>query len=458
MWTYLAGSAIDASTSSRLHARLHARLTVPTSLRSSLCPMPSATSCPCSPVVETRGAGLPRHVTLPGDRVPSDLLARSSVPRSGTRGRPPHEVAAAPTLPGGDRRGRDAAWWHRQRRLPRGLAPHGEGVRGRDRRRGGGPGGGGPRAAVARRQGRGVPRLPRYPGGRMNRLAAILGDKTPVVLDGGMGTLLQDRGLTDGGAGELWNVEQPEVVRESHEAYARAGARILTTNTFGGSRPRLQMHGLEHRVHELNRAAAAIASAVADAHGALVAGDLGPTGELMAPLGTMDADAVREVFAEQLVGLRDGGIDLVLIETMSDLAEVRAAVDAAREVVPELPVIATLSFDTNLRTMMGVRPADAVRTLAQAGVDAVGANCGRGPGEMEAIAAQMVEARPPGLLLAAQSNAGLPQVVGDHFEYDASPSDLGEHARALHKLGVDLIGACCGSTPDHIAAIQEAIG
>ncbi|MFL6134088.1 MAG: homocysteine S-methyltransferase family protein, partial [Nocardioidaceae bacterium] len=225
-----------------------------------------------------------------------------------------------------------------------------------------------------------------------------------------------------------------------------------------GSRPRLQMHGLEDRVHELNRAAATIARAVADAHGALVAGDLGPTGELMAPLGTMDADAAREVFAEQLVGLRDGGIDLVLIETMSDLAEVQAAVDAARDVVPELPVIATLSFDTNLRTMMGVRPADAVTTLAQTGVDAVGANCGRGPGEMEAIAAQMVEARPTGLLLAAQSNAGLPQVVGDHFEYDASPSDLGEHARALHKLGIDLIGGCCGSTPDHIAAIQDAIG
>jgi 5-methyltetrahydrofolate--homocysteine methyltransferase len=292
----------------------------------------------------------------------------------------------------------------------------------------------------------------------VNRLAAMLGDETPVILDGGMGTLLQDRGLTDGGAGELWNVERPEVVRESHEAYARAGARILTTNTFGGTRPRLQMHGLEHRVHELNRAAAAIARSVADAHGALVAGDVGPTGELMAPLGAMDAEAAREIFAEQLRGLRDGGIDLVLIETMSDLAEVQAAADAAREVVPGLPVIATLSFDTNLRTMMGVRPADAVTTLAQAGVDAVGANCGRGPGEMEAIAAQMVEARPPGLLLVAQSNAGLPQVVGDHFEYDASPSDLAEHARALHKLGIDLIGACCGSTPDHIAAIQDAIG
>lgn len=292
----------------------------------------------------------------------------------------------------------------------------------------------------------------------MNRLAALLGDDSPVVLDGGMGTLLQDRGLTDGGAGELWNVERPEVVRECHEAYARAGARILTTNTFGGTRPRLQMHGLEDRVHELNLAGAALARSVADAHGVLVAGGLGPTGELMAPLGTMDADAAREIFAEQLRGLRDGGIDLVLVETMSDLAEVRAAVDAAREVVPTLPVIATLSFDTNLRTMMGVRPADAVAMLAEAGVEAVGANCGRGPGEMEAIAAQMAEARPTGLLLAAQSNAGLPQVVGDHFEYDASPSDLAEHARALQKLGVDLIGACCGSTPDHTAAIREALG
>jgi 5-methyltetrahydrofolate--homocysteine methyltransferase len=292
----------------------------------------------------------------------------------------------------------------------------------------------------------------------VNRLTALLGAGTPVVLDGGMGTLLQDRGLTDGGSGELWNVERPEVVRECHEAYARAGARLLTTNTFGGTRPRLRMHGLEDRVHELNAAAAAIARSVADAHGLLVAGGLGPTGELMAPLGSMEADEARDLFAEQLRGLRDGGIDVVLIETMSDLAEVLAAVEAARVVVPDAPVIATLSFDTNLRTMMGVRPADAVAALADAGVDAVGANCGRGPAEMEQIAAQLAQARPDGLLLVAQSNAGLPQVVGDHFEYDASPGDLAEHARALQELGIDLIGACCGSTPEHIAAIHAALG
>ncbi len=291
----------------------------------------------------------------------------------------------------------------------------------------------------------------------MNRLAALLGEAGPFLLDGGMGTLLQDSGLVDGGAGELWNVEKDEVIRASHEAYAVAGSRILTTNTFGGTRPRLEMHGLEDRLQELNRAAAEIARSVADAHGSLVAGDLGPTGELLAPLGAMDAAQAQAFFEDQLLGLREGGIDLVLIETMSDLAEVEAAVAAARAVVPTAPIMATLSFDTNLRSMMGVRPGDAVRQLAALGVDAVGANCGRGPAEMETIAAQLVEARPDGLLLVAQSNAGLPQVVGDHFEYDAPPAELAAHAVVLRDLGIDLIGACCGSTPEHIAAMREAL-
>lgn len=291
----------------------------------------------------------------------------------------------------------------------------------------------------------------------MNRLSALLDGRSPVMLDGGMGTLLQDEGLEGGAAGELWNVERPDVIRACHERYAEAGATILTTNTFGGSRPRLEMHGLADRLHELNQAAAEIARSVGDAHGTLVAGGLGPTGELMAPLGAMDHDAAQSLFEEQLRGLRDGGIDLVLIETMSDLAEMRAAVDAAGAVVPDLPIIATMSFDTNLRTMMGVRPGDAVTTLAAAGVDAVGANCGRGPVEMEEIAAQLVAARPEGLLLVAQSNAGLPQVVGDHFEYDAGPEALAQHAVVLRELGIDIIGACCGSTPAHISAMHEVL-
>lgn len=291
----------------------------------------------------------------------------------------------------------------------------------------------------------------------MNRLRELLGDTGPVLLDGGMGTLLQEHGLDDGGSGELWNIEHSGVIEQIHEEYAAAGARVLTTNTFGGTRPRLAMHGLDDRVHELNAAGAAIATRVARRHGVLVAGDLGPTGELLAPLGALEPDGARALFEEQLVGLRDGGIDIVLVETMSDLAEVAAAVEAARRVVPDLPVIATLSFDTNLRTMMGVRPDDAVTVLAEAGVDAVGANCGRGPGEMEQIAGLLALARADGVLLVAQSNAGLPQLVGDRFVYDASPEALADHARALRDLGVDLVGACCGSTPAHIAAMGQAL-
>ncbi|MEO6512385.1 MAG: homocysteine S-methyltransferase family protein [Nocardioides sp.] len=291
----------------------------------------------------------------------------------------------------------------------------------------------------------------------MNRLRALLGGDDTVLLDGGMGTLLQESGLDDGGSGELWNVDRPEVIGRIHEAYAAAGARILTTNTFGGTRPRLAMHGLEDRVHELNRAGAAVATKVARRHGILVAGDLGPTGELLSPLGTMEPEQAQELFAEQLRGLAEGGLDVVLIETMSDLGEVTAAVEAARQVVPDAPIIATLSFDTNLRSMMGVRPADAVTALAAAGVTAVGANCGRGPEEMLQIAEQLTQARDGGLLVVAQSNAGLPVLVGDRFEYDASPAELADHARALRGLGVDLIGACCGSTPEHIAAMSEAL-
>lgn len=228
----------------------------------------------------------------------------------------------------------------------------------------------------------------------MNRLAAVLGADRPVVVDGGMGTLLQDSGLEDGNPGEPWNLENPDAVRAAHAAYAEAGARLLTTNTFGGTRPRLDMHGLGDHIGEVNRSAARLARSVADEHGLLVAGDLGPTGELLAPLGTLTREEAQALFAEQLTALVEGGIDLVLVETLSDLGEADAALAAAREVAPGLPVAVTVSFDTNVRTMMGVRPGDAVVHLAAAGADAMGANCGRGPEEMEIIAAEMAKAPP----------------------------------------------------------------
>lgn len=291
----------------------------------------------------------------------------------------------------------------------------------------------------------------------MTALTDLVRTQGFVVFDGAMGTMLQAAGLDDGGAPELWNVERPDVIAGIHEAYLRAGARVITTNTFGGTRPRLAMHGLEDRVVELSEAGAQLARQAADTFGALVAGDLGPTGELLEPLGDLTPQQAQDLFAEQLAGLVAGGIDLVLVETMSDLAEVEAAVRAAQQVAPELPVVATLSFDTHGRTMMGVTPAQAVAALAALGVAAVGGNCGRGPGEMEAVMSEMVTARPEGLLLIAQSNAGLPQLVGDRFEYTAPPPVLAAHAIRLREQGVDLIGACCGSTPDHTRAVHVAL-
>jgi 5-methyltetrahydrofolate--homocysteine methyltransferase len=152
-----------------------------------------------------------------------------------------------------------------------------------------------------------------------------------------------------------------------------------------------------------------------------------------------------------------GGIDIVLIETMSDLSEVRAAIAAAEKVAPELPIIATLSFDTNLHTMMGVAPAQAVSELAESSADAIGANCGRGLAELEAIMAAMVDVRRDDLLLIGQSNAGLPHLVGDRFVYDASVDDVAEHAVRLREMGIDLIGSCCGSTPAFTAAMRDAL-
>lgn len=291
----------------------------------------------------------------------------------------------------------------------------------------------------------------------MNRLGALLRADRSVLLDGGMGTLLQGSGLEDGAPGELWNLENPDAVRAAHAAYAEAGARLLTTNSFGGTRPRLDLHGLGDRVGEVNRTAAQLARSVADERGLLVAGDLGPTGELLAPLGILTREEAQALFAEQLTALVEGGIDLVLVETLSDLGEADAALAAVREVAPGLPVAVTMSFDTNLRTMMGVRPGDAVAHLAAAGADAAGANCGRGPAEMEIIAAEMAQARTDDILLVVQSNAGLPQVVGDHFEYDATAGDMASHAIRLAELGIDLVGGCCGSTPAHIAAMGATL-
>ncbi len=291
----------------------------------------------------------------------------------------------------------------------------------------------------------------------MGRLVDRIAEERPLLGDGAMGTMLQEAGLDDGGAPELWNVERAADVEAILQGYAEAGAQVLTTNTFGGSAPRLAMHGLEDRVEELNRAGAELARRVADRFGVLVAGDVGPSGELLEPLGAMTAAEVQELFEAQVRGLVAGGADFILIETMSDLSEVEAAIRAAKAVDAAIDVAVTLSFDTNGRTMMGVSPAMAVTQIAALGACAVGANCGRGPDEIRVAMAAMAEARPDGVLLVAQSNAGLPKLVGDTFQYDATPDVMAAYARDMRDLGVDWIGGCCGSSPAHIAAMRDAL-
>ena len=283
-------------------------------------------------------------------------------------------------------------------------------------------------------------------------------DDGPLLGDGAMGTMLQDLGNNEGGAPELWNVEHVDVVESVLEGYASSGSRLLTTNTFGGTRARLQMHGLEDRVEELNQAAAALARRVADRHpGVYVLGDIGPSGELMEPMGDLTIDSAAEMFGEQIRGLVAGGVDGILIETMSDLTEVEAAVTAARKEAPGLPVFATLSFDTNLRTMMGVSPATAVQAMSDMGVDVIGANCGRGLDEMRIIAGQLAEAGTGRVRLMVQSNAGLPKLQGDTFVFDGTPEEMAAYAVEMRDLGFAVIGACCGSSPAHIAAMREAL-
>ncbi len=289
-------------------------------------------------------------------------------------------------------------------------------------------------------------------------IAELLGGSRPVLSDGAIGTMLQAAGLMPGASPEIWNVEHEDRMRVIHTAYADAGAHLLTTNTFGGTRPRLALHGLEDRVHELNEAGARLAREVADASGVLAMGSMGPTGELMEPLGLYTHDQVVDLFAEQAAGLAAGGAQLLLAETFSDLGEVRAAVEGAHRAAPDVPMAVTMTFDVKGHTMMGVSPSQALHEIAAMGVRLIGGNCGSGPEEIEQVMTVMSAERPDGVLLMAQSNAGLPQLVGDEFRYGGTPEVMARYAVRMQELGVDVIGSCCGSTPAHTAAMREALG
>jgi 5-methyltetrahydrofolate--homocysteine methyltransferase len=282
----------------------------------------------------------------------------------------------------------------------------------------------------------------------------LIASGKPVIADGGMGTMLFSLGLQRGDSPELWNVNEPEKVASIHAGYADAGAKIILTNTFGGNRFRLDQHG--DRAVELNEAGAVLARKAIGERPIVIGGSMGPTGQFIEPLGTMTFEQAVAVFAEQARGLLAGGVDVFWIETMSDLEELRAAFEGARQVSADTPIVTTMTFDTKGRTMMGVKPEQAVKSLKKMGAVALGANCGNGPQEIEDVIGKMREADPDAVLV-AKSNAGLPKMVNGETVYDATPDVMGAYAVRVRDLGANIIGACCGSTPDHIKAIANAL-
>ncbi|MBS1253199.1 MAG: Bifunctional homocysteine S-methyltransferase/5,10-methylenetetrahydrofolate reductase [Anaerolineales bacterium] len=291
----------------------------------------------------------------------------------------------------------------------------------------------------------------------MNALESLLASNEYLLADGAMGTMLMAAGLEHGDPPEEWNVLHPDRVQAVHRGYIEAGSQIVLSNSFGGSRFRLELHGLQDRATELNRAAAEVARAAADAalRDVVVAGSMGPSGSLIEPLGTLTPEEARDGFAEQAAALAEGSVDVLWIETMSDLKEVQAAIEGVRSVT-DLPVVTTMTFDTRGHTMMGVSPAKALAALREFGPLALGGNCGNGPEEIEGVIEAMHEAD-PNVVLVAKSNAGIPELVDGEVTYRAKPKTMAEHAVRARKLGARIFGACCGSTPAHIRAMAEAL-
>jgi 5-methyltetrahydrofolate--homocysteine methyltransferase len=290
-------------------------------------------------------------------------------------------------------------------------------------------------------------------------LQDLLATGETILADGAMGTRLFDLGLEHGASPELWNVEQPDKIRQVHREYIEAGAQIVLTNTFGCNRLRLKLHNLSDRVVELNKAAAQLLRAEADSfpQPIVVAGDIGPTGSVMLPYGEMEFDEAVDVFAEQAGALVEGGVDVLWIETMSDLEEVRAAVEGVRRVAPDFPVVATMTFDTHGHTMMGVSPEKALEVMSGFDLLVLGGNCGNGPGEIETVIEKMAAAG-ASVPLIAKSNAGIPHLEDGIPTYDATPEMMAAHAIKVRDLGARIIGGCCGNTPAHIRAMAEALG
>jgi 5-methyltetrahydrofolate--homocysteine methyltransferase len=291
-----------------------------------------------------------------------------------------------------------------------------------------------------------------------NPIDALLAEKGVLLADGATGTNLFAMGLEAGEAPELLNETAPDTITSLHQNFVDAGADIILTNSFGGTRHRLKLHHAQDRVHALNKRAAELARAVADKAGrkVIVAGSVGPTGELLVPLGAMTYDEAVDAFAEQIEGLKEGGAEVAWIETMSAPDEIRAAAEAAIRV--GLPYTYTGSFDTAGRTMMGLLPKDihgVTDGLSQAPLG-VGANCGVGASDILASLLDMTEAKPEATVI-VKGNCGIPEFRGTEIHYSGTPELMADYVRLAVDGGAKIIGGCCGTSFQHLAAMRKAL-
>ena len=291
-------------------------------------------------------------------------------------------------------------------------------------------------------------------------LSELLATSKIVLADGATGTNYFALGLTSGEPPEFWLDSHPERVTGLHQQFVDAGADIILTNTFGANRHRLKLHNAQARTYELAKRAAELARQVADAcaRPVVVAGSVGPTGELFDPLGALTPEEAIDTFEEQIRGLKDGGADVAWIETMSAIEEVQAAAQAAINV--GMPYVATCSFDTAGRTMMGLKPDGLAAVFAELSVQpvAMGANCGVGASDILVTAIEMAStAATAGVPIVAKGNCGIPRFEGIEIRYSGTPELMSRYADLAINAGVRIIGGCCGTSPEHLAAMRKAI-
>jgi homocysteine S-methyltransferase len=290
----------------------------------------------------------------------------------------------------------------------------------------------------------------------MNKFLERL-DQGTLVIDGAMGTMLHARGVGFDKCFDELNITNPAAVADIHREYIEAGAQLVITNTFGANRYKLSKHGLQDDVVEINRAGVELAKRIVSSSfkDVLIAGDVGPLGVRIAPYGRVKPEEAREAFIEQIKALADAGADLIVIETMSDLYEIQEAIKAAKT-SSTLPVVASVTFTRDDVTLLGDDPTKVARRLHQAGADVIGVNCSGGPSQLLRILKQMKHAVPSGRFW-VKPNAGWPEQVGGRIMYPADPEYFGEYALSLREAGANVVGGCCGTTPQHIAAMKKAL-